>query len=376
MRVLLTAAALEARTGAELYVHDVAVALLARGHQPIAHAPRLGRVAELLRDATVPVAASLADLGAPPDVIHGQDNHVLLTALLHFPGVPGVRVCHGWQDERPMRFPRIRAYVAVDDTVRDRVLGEWGVPQDALTTIRNFVDLRRFAPRPPLPATPARALVFSNYAAAHLPVVRAACAARGLAVDVTGTSAGGAAERPEDLLPRYDVVFAKGRCAIEAMAVGAAVVLCDASGLGPLVTTAAFDDLHRMNFGLRTLSRPLTPDGIGAALARYDATDATAVRDRLRAVADLDHAVDGLVEIYEAAIASAAATPADDAADMRAAAAYLRDLGPRLQWTQSTRALAYQVIRRAYFKGQRLPVVGRWLPGRVAAQRVQRRFQR
>jgi hypothetical protein len=376
VRVLLTAATLEIRAGAELYVHDVAVGLLARGHQPVAYAPRLGRVAELLRDATVPVASSLADLGAPPDVIHGQDNHVLLTALLHFPGVPGVRICHGWQDERPMRFPRVRAFVAVDDTVRDRVLGEWGVPPDALTTIRNFVDLQRFTPRPPLPAAPARALVFSNYAAAHLPAVRAACAARGLAVDVAGTSTGAAADRPEDLLPRYDVVFAKGRCAMEAMAVGAAVVLCDASGLGPLVTTAAFDDLHRMNFGLRTLSRPLTAEGIVAELARYDAADASAVRDRLRAVADLDHAVDGLIDVYEAAIASAAAAPADDAADMRAAAAYLRDIGPRLQWTQSTRALLYQILRRGYFRGLRLPLLGRLLPSRLAAQRLQRRLQR
>ena len=37
----------------------------------------------------------------------------------------------------------------------------------------------------------------------------------------------------------YDLVFAKARCALEAMAVGAAVVLCDTHGLGPMVTSAA-----------------------------------------------------------------------------------------------------------------------------------------
>jgi hypothetical protein len=287
-----------------------------------------------------------------------------------------VRVFHGWQDDRPSIFPRIRAYVAVDDTVRDRALGEWGVPAAALSTIRNFVDLRRFVPREALPSTPRRALVFSNYAAAHLPFVRAACAARGLTLDVAGSSAGTATDRPEALLPRYDVVFAKGRCAMEAMAVGAAVVLCDASGLGPLVTSAAFDDLHRLNFGLRTLSRTLTADAIDAELARYDAADARAVHERLRGVADLDHAVDRLVEVYEAVIASAASDPADDAADMRAAAAYLGALGPRLAWTQSTRALLYQVVRRAYFRGLRLPLLGPLLPSRVTAQRMQRRLQR
>jgi len=374
--VLLTTFALELRGGSELYVLDVAIGLLARGHQPVVHSPRLGRVAERLRDATVPVASTLDDLGAAPDVIHGQDNHVLLTALLHFPGVPAVRVLHGWQDERPSLFPRIRRYVAVDDTVRDRALGEWGVPAAALTTIRNFVDLGRFAPRDPLPATPRRALVFSNNASAHLPAVEAACRARGLAVDVAGSSPDTVADRPEALLPRYDVVFAKGRCAMEAMAVGAAVVLCDASGLGPLVTTAAFDDLRRMNFGLRTLSRPISAEAIDAELARYDAADARAVHERLRALADLDLAVDRLIDVYEAAIASGTASPADDAADMRGAAAYLSRIGPRLQWSQSTRALIYQLLRRGYFQGLRLPLLGRLLPTRLAAQRLQRRLQR
>ena len=376
MRVLLTHSQLETRTGAELYVHDVAVGLLARGHQPVAYAPKLGALAELLRSETVPVAEALADVGDPPDVIHGQDNHVLLTALLHWPTVPVVRVLHGWFDERPVPFPRIRHFVAVDDTVRDRALGEWGVPAAALATVRNFVDLRRFTPRGPLPATPARALVFSNYAAAHLPVIRGACEAHGIAVDVAGASTGAAVERPEALLGRYDIVFAKARCAMEAMASGAAVILCDASGLGPLVTSAAFDDLHRMNFGLRSLSQPLTEAGVAAAVARYDPADAARVTERLRAVASLDDAVDQLIAIYERAIASTAATAPDAAEDMRAAAAYLAALAPRLAWTQSTRALAYQMLRRAYFGAQQLPGVRRLLPARVAAQRLQRKLQR
>ena len=350
--------------------------LLARGHQPVAHAPRLGPLAERLRDATVPVAADLDDLGAPPDVIHGQDNHVLLTALLRWPGVPAVRVLHGWQDDRPIPFPGVRRFIAVDDTVRDRAIGEWALPPDALATVRNFADLRRFTPRPRLPDVPARALVFSNYASAHLPVVRAACAARGLAVDAAGTSVNAAVDRPEERLGDYDVVFAKGRCAIEAMAVGAAVILCDASGLGPLVTSAAFDDLHRMNFGLRALSRPLAADGIAAELARYDAGDAGRVAARVRAVASLDDAVEQLIEHYEHAIACGATAPVEAAEQMHAASAYLATLGPRLAWTQSARAVLYQVVRRAYFRTQRLPGVGGLMPTRAVAQRLQRRLRR
>jgi hypothetical protein len=45
-----------------------------------------------------------------------------LIALLHFPGVPAVRVCHGWADDAPVSFPRVLRYVAVDETTRDRLL--------------------------------------------------------------------------------------------------------------------------------------------------------------------------------------------------------------------------------------------------------------
>ncbi len=376
MRILLTAATLDTRTGAELYIVDVATGLLARGHQPVAFAPRLGPVAERLRDATVPVAENLDDLGAPPDVVHGQDNHVLLAALLRFPGAAGVRVCHGWVDERPWPFPRIQRYVAVDDTVRDRMTGEWGIPTDRVATVRNFTDLRRFTPRPPLPQAPVRALLFSNYAAAHLAVVREACARAGLPLDVTGLSVGTASDRPEDLLGRYDIVFAKGRCAIEAMAVGAAVILCDASGVGPLVTTTNVHDLHRMNFGLRALSSPLSATALAQEIARYDAADAAGVSDHIRSVASLDEAVDRLIGVYEQARDDEAASPGLPADDMRSVSAYLLALGPRLSWTQSTRALTYQLLRRTYFGLQRVPVARRLLAGRVLAQRLQRRLQR
>jgi len=43
-------------------------------------------------------------------------------------------------------------------------------------------------------------------------------------------------EQPEEVLPNYDLVFAVGRAAIEAMAIGCAVIVADAYGLGGLVT--------------------------------------------------------------------------------------------------------------------------------------------
>ena len=336
LRVLITNNALAAHAGSELWVRDVATALLARGHTPIAFSPDLGAVAEELRRQTIPVVDRLDAVGVPLDLIHGQHHLETMTALLRFPGIPAVYVCHGWTpwQEAPPRFPRIRRYVAVDDTCRDRLVCEHGVPETQVRVLLNAVDLARFAPRDPLPVRPRRALVFSNAASehTHLPAVRAACAQAGISVDALGIEAGTAVPCPEDVIGQYDVVFAKGRSALEAMAVGAAVVLCDANGVGPLVTSANFDRLRRLNFGIRASREPVSPETLCRELAGYDAADAAAVTTRLRGEGALESAVDELLDIYREVLAEHAAAPAaDPAEECRAASDYLGWLGPFLK---------------------------------------------
>ncbi|HZF08348.1 MAG TPA: glycosyltransferase [Thermoanaerobaculia bacterium] len=337
MRILFTNTSLAHRTGSELYVLEVARALLARGHQPLAWSPVLGDLAAELRTAGIPVSDDLAALAAagPPDLIHGQHHLETMTALLHFPKVPGIFVCHGalpWE-ESPPRFPRLRRYVAVDEATRERLTAEGGIPPERISTLWNFVDLARFHPRPPLPRRPGRALAFSNNAseATFLPAVQAACDQAGLALDVAGIASGRPCPRPEELLPAYDLVFAKARAALEALAVGCAVVLCDAAGCGPLVTAADFDRLRPQNFGFRTLTEPVRPAALLAQIERYDPEDAARVRDRIRAEAGLDAAIDRLVEVYAQALAAPAPEEADPEAEGRAVAAYLRWLNPYLK---------------------------------------------
>jgi hypothetical protein len=350
MRVLITNNALAARAGSELYVRDLARALLARGHTPIAFSTVLGEVAEALRRATVPVVDDLDALGAPPDVIHGQHHLETMTALLRFPGVPAVYLCHGWLpwEEAPPRFPRIRRYVAVDDTCRDRLVFEHGIPEATVRVVFNFVDLARFRRRPPLPPRPARALVFSNHASegTHVPAVREACARMGIALDVLGSAAGTATASPESRLGDYDLVFARARGALEALAVGAAVVVCDAGGAGPLVTVETFPRLRPLNFGIRALCERVTVDGLAREIARYDAADAARVTDLVRAEAGREAAVDELLALYEEVRAEqAAAGPGDAAAEAEAAAAYLRWLGPFVKRHMVTLETAVQKLR-------------------------------
>jgi hypothetical protein len=189
--------------------------------------------------------------------------------------------------------------------------------------------------------------------------VRAACAQAGIALDVAGGRSGNVLERPEEALGRYDLVFAKARAALEAMAVGCAVVLCDLKGAGPMVTTENLDRLRPLNFGMRTLRQAPTAQWLAREIARYDPADAAEVSRRIRASAGSDALVDDLVALYEDVISEhAASPPADAAAEGLAAAAYLGTLAPRLR--------ERDLLRDVFLRLLRVPVVGALLRRRPA----------
>ncbi len=348
LRILFTNITLATRTGTELYIKEAALGLLRRGHTPVVYSPDLGEglgeaggiggVAAEIRAATVPVVDDLCRIGAPPDLIHAHHQPAAMAALAHFPGVPAVFMSHDWTawSDAPPKFPRILRYLAVDHTNRDRLVLEHGIPEERARVLLNWVDLERFRPREtPLPARPKRALVFSNYARhdTHLPAVEEACRRAGLPLHVAGAAAGRPVDRPEEILPDYDLVFAKARAAMEALAVGAAVVLCDFRGLGPLVHSADFDRLRQGNFGVRTLQNPLSPDLLLREIERYDPKDAAEVSRRVRETAGLEPGLDRLLELYEEILAeSRRLGPPDPEEERRALAAYLETWAAWVPW--------------------------------------------
>ena len=333
LRVLITNNGLVDRAGSELYVRDVALGLLECGHSPVAYSKRLGPVADELRHATVPVIDDLDALGIEPDIIHGQHHLETMTAVLRFPDVPAVSFCHGWLpwEEMPAIFPSVQRYVAVDSTCRDRLLLEHGIPIERIDVLYNFVDLDRFKVGPALPDRPRRALVFSNAAHpdSHVGAVREACDRRGIRVDVLG-QATRVIDRPESILGDYDLVFAKARSAMEAVATGCAVILCDRAGAGPLVRRANFAALRELNFGIRALRDPITPDHLGRQIDCYDPAEAAAVRDLLRSQASRTDALHTLLAIYHRAMSAPHVTTSMAGAS-RAASRYLERISPRVK---------------------------------------------
>jgi hypothetical protein len=362
--VLITNFSLINWSGSETYVRDLALGLLRRGHRPVVYCPNQGPVAEALRAATVPVIDDLATLSETPDIIHAHHHPETMTALLHFGGVPAVFCCHGrfaWHDAPP-RFPRIRRYLAVDETCRERLVCEHGIPEAEILVVLNSVDLARFRTREPLPERPRRALLFSHYASehTHLPAVRDACTQTGLSLDVMGLGAGKVCSRPETVLGEYDLIFAKARCALEALAVGAAVVLCDATGVGGMVTAEKVSQWRRFNLGFRLMQQPLASDILVREIGRYDAGDAREVCRRVRAEAGLDAAVETLLDLYRTVIAEQRACVPDLVEEARAAALYLRRLSPWREIDQAHQRANQVELDRSRLQHEHLRVHAAW----------------
>ena len=307
LTVLIAQHSLTTPMGSELYTSDLALELLRQGHRPVVFTTAPGQISIQLHQRGVMVINALQDLLVTPDVVHGNHPFETLVALARFPEVPAVFVCHNWETwlAEPPLHSGVRRYVGVDNACLHRLRFVSALPVAQTLLVQNGVDLARFRRRAPLPHLPRKALVFSNGATDdnYLPQIREACQARGITLEVVGLGVGAPSSAPEDLLGDYDLVFAKSRAALEALAVGCAVVLCDQVGLGSLVTAEEYDGQRADNLGRRRLTRDVTVGAVLAELDRYDAKDSAAVCDRVRATAGLDGIVEQLVQVYREAIA-------------------------------------------------------------------------
>lgn len=335
--VLITNNTLATRAGSEMYVRDIASALLRRGWKPVACSNVLGDVAAELRALSVPVVNDPRSLASPPDIIHAHHHLDAMAAIAAWPGVPVIAFCHGWVpwEETPFRHPQIVRHVAVDQLCRERLVVEHGIPAESVELLPNFVDLRRIPPRATPPSErPRRALVFSNSAQPGSPTLTAmetACARHGISLEVVGVGVGKSTSKPELLLAQTDLVFAKGRAVFESLAAGCGAIVSDTAGLAGLVTQENFTHFRGLNFGFRLMvtgNPQPTADDFAAEIARWKAADVAAVSKRVREECGIDPTVEKLIALYGHAMSQPIAT---DESALRAASTamsgYLLSLG-------------------------------------------------
>jgi hypothetical protein len=235
--------------------------------------------------------------------------------------------------------------VAVDYTCRDRLILRHGIPESRVTVIHNSVNLAKFQPRSPLPPVPTKALIFSNQASeqTYLGVVQEACQRTGITLDVVGSAVGNPCAEPEKILGNYDLVFAKARCALESMAVGTAVIVCDYRGVSGLVTAQNLHQLRKFNFGIRTLQNKFDPDFLVSEIKQYSAGNAMDVAQQIRAIASLETTANQIVNLYYQTIEQYTAHKSDLAEEQRCAAKYLHQWFPRYGGYEQAQAAVTQL---------------------------------
>lgn len=305
VKILITNFRLAERTVSEVTTRHLAFALRGLGHDVCVFASKTGPLGDELGALGIPVVAHPGDCPFKPDLIHGQYNLETIAALLSFPDRPALYLSFGtrqWR-EHPPTHPRILRYLAFSNSGRDW-LAEAGIPRAVTRLLPAFVDMDRFPNVRRLPEVPARALVYdrSSGQGRSLDDLRQACQRCQIQLDLVGDLAGLSPTRPEVLLPEYDLVFASGHAAIEALASGCAVIPTRDGRCGRLVNSMNFEALRDENF---VPAWPgLTGDALVNELENWDWRHLAPVARRVREELHVSTVAAGLVRIYEEVLAA------------------------------------------------------------------------
>ncbi len=160
--------------------------------------------------------------------------------------------------------------------------------------------------------------------------LRSACAAANISLDVMGAGWGQVTAEPERILAGYDLVFALGRSALEAMSVGCGVVIWGLEGLGGFVHAGNFSQLAQSNFGRRALC-PVGIDELLSEIQRYDHKEIAVVQNHVRENLSQSSLADRHLALYHQVIDEAKFQLWKPEIEFRLAAQYLKNCEPLLQ---------------------------------------------
>lgn len=302
MNILITNFSIKDATGTETYVKELALELYNRGNHVEIFTLIMGDLATSLIKLGIPVCTNLKKIKKTPDCIHAHHNILTLKVANFFKKTPIVYFIHDRTHflDFPFKHPNILQYIAVDYNCKERYCIENGFDDDDVEIIYNWVNLARFKQRPAISATPKRALAFSNYMSQTkiFPFIKEACLALDIEIDLVGISNKNPTKTPENILNQYDIVFGKAKAAMEAMSTGAALIICDFSGLAEMVTTKNMTHYRKYNYGMKLMTRTIQTDFIVAEIKKYNPEDVLKVSNYIRKEANFLSIVSQLETTY------------------------------------------------------------------------------
>ncbi|WP_264565658.1 glycosyltransferase [Flavobacterium sp. N3904] len=302
MNILITNIVVFEYTGTETYVKELAIELTNRGHSVEIFTFFKGKLAQELIEKGINVTSDLRQLKLTPDIIHAHHNIAALKVLSFFKFTPVVYFIHDRTSafDYPFRHKNILKYIAVDYNCKERYCIENGFKEKDIEVVYNWANVDRFRLKQKINSHPKKALVFSNYLDENniYPEIKEACVELGIEIEIIGSLSGNPCTKPEQILSKYDLVFAKAKAAIEAMATGAAVIVCDYRGLGGMVTSSNVKHFRDFNFGMKLMSKEPTKNNLIEEIKKYDSSEIIKVSEYIIKESDFLSVVSRLEVIY------------------------------------------------------------------------------
>ena len=294
--------------GSEMFTIEVSKELQRRGHQVAIFCPQIGYPAKIVYPTGVEVKSRISELPWIPDIIHGQHHLQAAAALSFFTDTPAIYYCHGWIPwvEEVLLHPRIWRYVMMCEWMVPTVATEFDIPREKVVAVPGFINTTRFSEVRQPKHKLAKALLYGNSPLQRdeISALEKACLTLGISLEKAGYAYGNPRERPESFFLDYDLVFAIGRSASEAIAAGCAVITLVAGQAGRLVTPDNFEEMLSTNFIpiYGTSAGRIGCDWLKKELEKYSPTSTHQVTQEFRRKYNLVDGVTRLEELYTATL--------------------------------------------------------------------------
>jgi len=304
MKILIVNERLAKRTGTEIVSRDFGLGLASRGIDVTILTPERGAMAEEVEAAGVPVCSDPASVPFTPDVIHFNDLTLASATTAAFPDTPALLQWHRFVEaDFSIEGTRITSIVGVSRRIVEKIERYTGIQTDGV--FGNYVDLGLFEPRrSALPAKPRRWLLVGQQKRGYELCAKLAALAlsRGIILHVAGPRYFRRMHNLPQVCAGYDLVFASGRCALEASCAGAGVVATDFHGVGDFIDAENVRWFHEGNFSYRSFREPATMKSLRRAIDAYRPEGAAEASVWLRANANLERGIDRLIGLYKGAL--------------------------------------------------------------------------
>lgn len=335
MRIVFAIQSLGGFGGTESYVATVGDHLQRAGHDVWIYAVENGRFGEFAKSLGLRVCSTVEDLPDRIDAVLAQDAPASIEMLAARPDVPQAYIWHSELVDvqlPPQLNGAIAVIVALSGNAFRRINAM--AVKSSVVQLTQPIDVYRFVSMSPINERPRIALYLGNYLRGERArMLREACEMAGVELRFVGEFADGFDAAPESAINQADIVFAKSRAALEAMACCRAVYVYDEFGCDGWVTPENFETFAEGAFAGNLTAHTVSVKSLAEDLGRYDASMGYINRDLVSARHNAINHIGAIAEL----IGGLADTRPDRAAAERSDLFELERL-TRVNWRHEARS--------------------------------------